>query len=463
MKPSFLRLIVWEGRHLARSSAAWIVCAGLFVAGLLAVADGGRRLEEHRRAVAALPGHYATQMEGIARQFTPDGEAGYVAYYAFFPTHHPMPALTALATGVRDVAPDVVWVRMLGLEAQIHEAGLGNPAVQALGGFDLAFVICALMPLGLLILTHDVLTRERQRGRMALVVSQAGSLARLTVARIAVPAFVLGGVVTAVFAVACVWLQIAPDLAAARWLGAAWAYLVCWAAVAAAVAVWTRTVAGSLAVALSVWIGTAILAPALLNLAVTTAFPVTEGLELTVTQRQQIHGAWDRPRAEVLEEFTAKYPEWGHIAPVTGRFAWRWYYAMQQLGDDSVAEASQAHRRNLRARQELMTRLAWIAPPAYAQRLLSARAGSDLDAHLGYLERVRAFHAELRRYFYPLCIDDRTITPAQYASFPQFSAAAADKRADEGSGPGVLPLLVFAVLAAGAAGWRLRESNELIY
>jgi ABC-2 type transport system permease protein len=459
MTTSFARLFAWEARHLARSSAAWVVCAGLLVAGLLAVADGARRLAEHREAVASLPAHYTTQMEAVARQFTPQGEAGYVAYYAFFPTHHEMDPLAALATGVRDVVPDVLWVRMLGLEGQIHEAGLGNPAMQVLGGFDLAFVVCALAPLALLILTHDALTRERQQGRMALVVSQAGSLVWLTLARIAVPVLAVGGVLTAIFLVACAWLEIAPGTEALSWLGAVWAYLMCWAAIAAGIAVWTRTVAGSLAVALSVWTALVILIPAVLNLAVTTAFPVTEGLELTVTQRQQIHGAWDRPRGEVLEAFSTQYPEWGHIPPVTGRFAWRWYYAMQQLGDDAVAEASAKHRSNLRARQEVMTRLAWIAPPAYAQRLLSARAGSDLDAHLAYLERVRAFHRELRKHFYPLCIEERMLTPAQYADFPQFSTK------DPGpiSGPSTMPLIVSAALIAVAVGWRLRTTGGLVY
>jgi ABC-2 type transport system permease protein len=132
---------------------------------------------------------------------------------------------------------------------------------------------------------------------------------------------------------------------------------------------------------------------------------------------------------------------------------------MQQLGDDAVAEASRKHREHLRARQDVMTRLAWFAPPAYAQRLLSARAGSDLDAHLAYLQRVRAFHRELREYFYPLCIDDREITPAQYADFPQFT----ETKPVVADGPSTLPLLACAALLAAAVAWRLRKAGELVY
>jgi len=434
----FPRILLWELRHLRRSGLAWLVCGGLLIASLLAIWTGGKNLAAHRAAVAALPPHYAAQQAGIAKQFTPEGEAGYVAYYNFFPTHRPLPPLAALATGVSDVVPAIVWVRLLGLEAQLYEADIGNPALQALGGFDLAFVLCALAPLGLLVLAHDALTRDRDQGRFSLVAAQAGRLGPLLAARIGVRALALAATATLAFAVACLWLRIPPDVAVARWLGAVLAHLACWAALAALIAAATRSAAASLAAALTTWVAAVVLLPALLNLAVATAFPVPEGLALTVRQRQEIHGGWDQPKADTFAKFFVTHPEWRDTPPVTARFAWKWYYAMQQVGDESVSADSTAFRENLRARQRLMTRLAWIAPPAYAQLLLAARADTDLDAHLAYLDRVRAFHAELRRYFYPLVFTARSITPADYAVFPKFSASTPPPP----SGPSVLPLLL---------------------
>ena len=76
--------------------------------------------------------------------------------------------------------------------------------------------------------------------------------------------------------------------------------------------------------------------------------------------------------------------------------------------------------------------------------LFSQRAGSDLDAHLAYLDRVRAFHADLRAYVYPMVFADRNLTPADYASFPQF-------RANVPPPPASLPLWPLLILAAGSA------------
>ena len=383
-------------------------------------------------------------MAGIAKQFSPEGEAGYVAYYTFFPTHHPLAPLAGLAVGVRDIVPNVTWVRLLGLEGQLYEADLGNPALQALGNFDLAFVLCALAPLALLVLAHDALTRERDRGRFPLLLAQGGSAGPLLAARVTIRALAVGLTCTLVFGLACARLPIPLTAEALGWLAATWSHLAAWAGFVAWIAAATRTPTASLAGALTLWIAQVVLLPALLNLALATALPVREGLELTVRQRQESHAAWDKPRAETMENFFVHNPDWSGTPPVTGRFAWKWYYAMQQTGDESVSAESAAYRENLRARQRITARLAWLGPAAYAQLLFSQRAGSDLDAHLAYLDRVRAFHAELRAYFYPMVFADRNLTPADYASFPQF-------RANVPPPPASLPLWPLLILAAGSA------------
>jgi ABC-2 type transport system permease protein len=441
---SFLRLGLWEARHLRRDGQAWLVCGALFAAAVLAIWVGDRRLARHRAEIAGLPAHYAAQMASIAKEFTPQGEAGYVAYYTFFPTHHPMPPLAGLSVGVRDIVPNVTWVRLLGIEGQLYEADLGNPALQALGHFDLAFVFCALAPLALLVLAHDAFTRERNSGRFPLVAAQGGALGALLAARVGVRALAVALTCTIAFGLACAWLRVPLAADALGWLAGVWSQLAVWAGLAALIAVVARTPAASLAVSLSVWIVQGVLLPALLNLGLGTALPVSEGLELTVRQRQESHSAWDKPRAETMGRFFVQNPDWSGTPPVTGRFAWKWYYAMHQVADESVAAESAAYVRNLRRRQDVTARLAWLVPPAYAQLLLNQRAGTDLDAHLAYQDRVRAFHAELRAYFYPLCFADATLTPADFAAFPQFLAVSPTPP----SGLSPWPLLL---LGAGAS------------
>lgn len=442
---AFIHLLGWEFRRLSRARSAWGISVGLLIAGLFSIWSGEREIAREQREIDGLHAHYATQMGQIAARYPTGEHAGYVAYYTFFPTYHAPSGLAQLSLGLRDVAPTTLWVRMLGLEGQLYESGLGNPALQSLGNFDLAFVICTLAPLVLLVLTHDILTRDHDLGRFALLAVQAGSLARLFFARLLAAALLVASLCSLLFGVAVVWLRLPCDAAALGWLAGLWAYLACWTAAAGLIAALCRTVGASVATALASWVISVVLLPALLNLAVATAFPVTEGLALTVRQRQESHARWDKPRAETLALFFRRYPDWSETSSVTGRFAWKWYYALQQVGDDAVAAESAAYRQNLLARQRVLERLAWLTPSTYAQILFSRQAGTDLDAHLAYLDRVRAFHEEMKRHFYPLVFAEQQLVPGDYAHFPRYAATGPLIR------PGSLGPLLFLAAALFAA------------
>lgn len=455
---AFCALLRWETRGLLRTGTARAALAFLFCAGLAALAATDRELARQAREIAALPAQYDAQFARIAQQFPAGEHAGYVAYYSFLPTWQPAAPLAAFSLGLRDVVPGTLWVRLLGLEGQLHESGLGNPALQALGTFDLAFVVCALAPLVLLVLSHDVLSRDREQGILRLVLAQAGGLGSLFAARLAVRAAAVAAVCTALFATGLAWHGILPGPAEFGWLADMLLHLAGWTAVAAAIAALCRSVAASLAAAGTVWVAAAVVLPAALNLAVVAAYPVPEGLELTVRQRQEIHAGWDRPKAETFARFFRTYPEWRDTAPVTGRFAWKWYYAMHQAGDDSVADASARYRANLAARAAATARLAALAPPVAAQLLLSRRAGTDLESHLAYLDRVRAFHGTMKAWFHPPVFAETVLPVAAWRDFPRFVPAAPP--AGAGTLAERLPLLLPLFLGAALAALALRRSQR---
>ena len=50
-----------------------------------------------------------------------------------------------------------------------------------------------------------------------------------------------------------------------------------------------------------------------------------------------------------MEKFFRTHPEWRHTAPLPSGFHWKWYYAFQQLGDESAAPQVAAYRRAVEA------------------------------------------------------------------------------------------------------------------
>jgi ABC-2 type transport system permease protein len=417
------RAVAWELRRSLRGRGARIVLGALFAAGLFSLAVGERFWRAQREEIARLPAQYEAQMERLAHRYHRGGEAGYWAYYTASPTWQQPHPLAAMAWGVRDVAPMVTWVRLLGLEPQLYESPMGNPRLQALGGFDLAFVLGLLAPCALLLLSHDVLSRDASRGALRLLAVHAGGLAPVLWARVTAALLLVLATCTLLWLAALVWpgLDVRPTWDSAIWLGSAALHLLFWAAFAAVIASYARSPAASLAAALGGWVFLVVLMPALVNLALSASFPVPEGLELTVRQRQAMHETWDQPRQPNFARFLRLHPEWPHVKNVPEDFTWTWYYAMHELADHAVSELAAKYAQRLRERRVWTERLSWLCPPVRLQLRLCAIARTDLESHLLHLERVRTYHHQLKLHFFPLIAADQTLLPADTAHFPRFS------------------------------------------
>lgn len=129
----------YEWRLLLRSR---IPVIGLLVLTALTVASfvsGAQRIDSQREAIARIATLQATDSAAVAAAHGESTDAGQAAYYSFHPTWNPPSALSFAAVGMRDVAPFMLRVRALGLEAQIHDGDVFNPELALAGRFDFAF------------------------------------------------------------------------------------------------------------------------------------------------------------------------------------------------------------------------------------------------------------------------------------------------------------------------------------
>jgi ABC-2 type transport system permease protein len=442
-----------------RTSVAALIL--YFAAGVAALAQGRATWQTQERVIECAAAVDAADDAHLQDLYAND-EAGYAAYYlARSAVHRPSPWM-AVAIGQRDLHAYVLRLRLLGLASQLYDAELGNPSLRIAGTFDLAFVLGLLGPLVLVALSYGVLAEDEETGRLRLVRAQGGSVPALLAVRLgiraaAVAALSLGLLLLAVFAV-----PLPIDRRVLEAAGVITLHVALWAALVLLVVTIVR---GSIATAvalLGVWLGTGVVGPAFANAALETFYPVPQGFELTLRQRMEVHGGWDRPRGEALERFAARRPQWRSAAQAAprDRFSWIWYYANWEAADEAVAPLTQAYDRNLRARQALGARLATLFPPLRAGLLMSEIAGTDLTARLDFLERARAFHEGLKGHLYPLVIAGKPLDRTAYAALP--TAADADAHA-QGSPPrplsawALLPFPVAASCALGVARARLRR------
>jgi len=376
----------WELRLIARSHLSACALALLLLLSSVAVWSGLHATERQRQTIARLAELHEQDVTAVAGQYAGEPDAGNAAYFTFYNTWDAPSDTAFLALGMRDVAPYVLRVRALGLQAQIHEGETFNPELALPGRFDFAFVLIYLAPLFTIALLHDMVSGERHAGRLRLLLSLPGAAAG-SIALIA---------------------------------GVAASYLAFWCGLCLLIAArgW-RSVANATAL-MAAWTVLTLVLPTLANVAMTRAIPIHQGVDLTLAQREAVHSAWEIPREETMQKFFANHPKWQDSPLLPEDFHWKWYFAFHQVGDEAVAEQAKDYRNSLLARQAWAERLGWLLPGVGAQNLLHRVARTDLPAQLAYQDRIADFHRDIRAFYYDYLFYDRAFGKEGFARRPEF-------------------------------------------
>lgn len=414
-----MRVWTYELKLLLRARLAVVALVLLALLTSAAIAAGMAEVARQRAAIARIAPAQAEDIGAIAAWVDEKKDAGSAAYYSFHPTWDSPSPLAFAALGMRDVSPYILRVRALGLEAQIYDGDTLNPELALPGRFDFAFVLVFLVPLFVIALFHDLASGEREAGRERTLAALPGGVRavrrRRTLLRfmavllaMALP-FVVGAALSNVAAgtVAIVVLLIA-------------AYAAFWVAVAALVGRLGWSSVANAATLAAVWLMLVLVVPTFANVVIDRAIPVDQGAEIALAQRERVNRAWDVPREETMRRFYARHPQWADSPPLPPTFHYKWYFAFHQVGDESVAARVAAYRRGLERRADAADALGWVLPSVGVQAALTRLARTDLQAQLGYQDRIRDYHRRLREFYYGYLFRDRPFGRADFARAPRF-------------------------------------------
>ena len=114
-------MAIWihEARLLLRSRLALAALLLMALLSAAAVAAGMAEVARQRAAIDAVATAQAEDIAAVADYVDRTKDGGSAAYYSFHPTWDSPSPLAFAAIGMRDVAPYILRVRALGLEAQI--------------------------------------------------------------------------------------------------------------------------------------------------------------------------------------------------------------------------------------------------------------------------------------------------------------------------------------------------------
>jgi ABC-2 type transport system permease protein len=447
-----------EMRLIGRSPAAWVVWTALVSLVMCAAWSGTRWVQDQRTTIARVEAsdesRYAeiyAQLDDLERHGDPrpDLQLAGMAWYVFQPNGAVAPAphidprrpaaaasewlgarhaflrprpLAALAIGYSDLHPYYTRVTIRTRPALVQSDEIESPANLLSGRFDLAFVLTFCWPLLALPLLYNVLSEDRDGGTLALVASQPVPLRGILAARLAVR----GGVAVLVMLIASLAALAALDPAADRapsdiaaWTAAIVATGLFWCGVASLVNLVRWPSAVNATVLTACWLGSVVIAPALIDHAASVFEPVPSRVELV----NSVRNAGNLTSAQLAGLVSAYYEEHPDATPsnqsadVTAIRG----LAQQDAVDRRIDPILAAYRRATARQQALVDRLRYISPPLLVHDAVLELAGTSIARYRRFADEVNEYHRGWRSYFYPLVHARTRMTRSRYDGAPRFT------------------------------------------
>lgn len=405
-----------EWRFMLRQRYVLVLLLCSFVLSSFSILTGLNEVQSQRDTIARLS--IADQTDRLETQDKYD-DPGSLAYYSFHLSYSQPSSLAFASLGQRDIFPWKHRVRMLALEGQIYESDAQNAELAQAGKIDFTFVISALSPLLIILLFHDLLVSERTSGRHNLLVTTARTGFSLWGAR-AIVRFI------ALFGCLMLPLFIGAFLSAAAFVDVfiitIWSliYIGFWVLLSIYLgkdAVSAPRIASTL---IGIWALFAFVIPVLGDIAINSSVHSPKGADILLTQRETVNDAWDLPVQTTMQAFFAIHPSYKGYTKVNQGFAWEWYYAFQQVGDQAAKPLSEQYRQATNRKYKLAGYVALISPPMLFQRTMTSLAQTDAMAAIEYETQIRAFHKALRMFYYPWLFNTQEFDKERLSEIPAF-------------------------------------------
>jgi ABC-2 type transport system permease protein len=444
-------IIAHETRTLARAGALWSILALLVLALGFGTWAGGRSVarqvqgandaishEEGERArmrreteayaaqVAATGGTYEfATVRHSPGQGPPQGtNAGAVgaetaAYIALPPT-----GLAALAIGQSDVQLNYLPVRMGTTLDMVKNVEIENPVNLQTGPLDVAFVVIFLLPIFILAMTYDLLSSERERGTLAMILAHPVSLRELLASKIAARAAVILAVVAgsgfiALLAVGTQLDSIETWQRFAGWLVATLSYSVFWFALAVLVNVYGRSSATNGTVLAGAWLVLVVILPTLVSLVATTIYPAPSRMDLIVAAREA-QTAGEKSMDQSLDRF---YSEHIDAIPIGDGRAMD-FLTLSQANAATIEKALlplyEEFNQQINRQEALVQRFQFVSPAIMMQLALNEVSGTSTGRYQDFLQQAYRFRKEWNSYFAERFLRREPLRPEDYDRFPGF-------------------------------------------
>jgi len=447
-----LKLIIsHEARQMMRTGALWSILTLLVAAIVFAAWAGGRSIRRQVEGAQAaetfedgLRNHMRAdtekyqarvQAQGGEYQFAavrhspgkgpPQGtNAGAVGAETSKYVTLPPTGLAALSVGQSDIQLNYLPVSLATTLDMTKNLELENPVNLATGSFDIAFVVIFLLPIFILAMSYDLLSSEKERGTLAMILAHPVSIRELLASKIisraaVMLAVVLGFGIIALFTIGTGLDTVDTWIRFSLWIVATLLYSMFWFALAVLINVYGKNSAANGTVLAGIWLILVVIVPQLVSMLATTIYPTPSRMELTIASRAAQTDA-EKHFMSKLDEYYYDHLE---FIPEGDKKAMD-FLTLSQANNNSIEKALRPlyddFQDQLNKQETLVQRFQFLSPAIMMQLALNEISGTSSDRYEYLLNQVYAFHHQWKEYFSTKFLRRYPLKPADYDNFPEF-------------------------------------------
>lgn len=369
------------------------------------------------------------------------------------------PPLAPLAAGVSDLLPDYYRFDAHAAFLQRRAGTIDNPLRLAAGSFDLAFVLVFLVPVIVIALSYDLMSREKELGVLALVGAQGVSIRRFIAAKLLIRGLLIVvaivGINVLAMAIVGVFGEAPAIISAISWMMVAVLYGLVWFGLAALTNAAGFNSSTNGVILANLWLLIVIVLPAVINMVAINVYPAPSRVDLTTELREASTEAQERAAA-AREQYFFDHPDLA-----AGDVDQEIFYRDVARSEDDISRSiepwllrfdEQAKRQG-----EIVAWLKYISPALLADQSFAALAGTDRDFHAQFKQAAFEYHAAWRQFFVTRLESEGGMTGNTWQQLPVFrwSPPDAGEQASRVLVPAsVLAMIAFLILGLALFGFR---------
>lgn len=338
--------------------------------------------------------------------------------------------LADFSRGVTDVHPFTARVALWrSVDRLFGSYQFQSPNEIRAGKLDLAFAVLFVMPLLMIALTFGALSRDRDSGRLGLLLSHPISVRAVVRSKLLVR---LG----AVFAILVVALLAGLFIGAGGlpdggrlgrfgfWFVAAFGYFAFWAGAITWFVSLNRNSETTAMMMIGFWVLNGLVGPAVLAAAAQLIHPAPSQLAFLSTAREVSNEAY-RSRADVMQGMLLDHPELtveNYTIPEYIRVS----YLVNETVDRAVEPVLEEFEAVQDRRQSFLNRVQYAAPAALAMRSINEISGTDLARQVRFEGEVRDYKRAIARHVEARVLAGERLTLAEVDAVPTYSFRESD-------------------------------------